>query len=262
MQTSFSKDSFSQIKLFIGAPMYGGVCTSPYLKGLIDLSTASITYNVSLNVYGVTNQSLVQKARNVCATAFLKSDCTHFLFIDADIGFTANDVLSLLYILATDKENKYDVLAGPYPKKTICWETVRVAAKKGFADQNANFLENYTGNYTLLISPNNLFSTKVPVEVPEIDAGFMMIPRRTLEKFVTTHPERIYKIPKGEKEFAFFDCAIDPETNYYIEEDRNFCQHVKKMGGRIWVAPWLKLSHQGAYSFKGSLEHSVATHSE
>lgn len=259
MDISFSKDSFSQTKLFIGAPMYGGVATSSCLKGMIDLAAACILYDVPFNVCGVTNQSLVMKARNFCVDSFLKSDSTHFLFIDADIGFTAKDVLSLLYLLASDKEEKYDVLAGLYPKKNISWESVRSAANKGLSDEDANSLENHTGIYPLLTSSENSFSSKAPIEVPKVDAGFMMVPRRTFEKFKQTYPENNYRVLKGQEEFAFFNCAIDPETKYYISEDHRFCQYVRKMGGKIWAAPWLKLSHQGSYSFKGSFENAAAS---
>ncbi len=259
MDISFSKDSFSQTKLFIGAPMYGGMSTSSCLKGMIDLSTACILYDIPFSVCGVTNQSLVQKARNFCVDSFLRSDYTHFLFIDADIGFTAKDVLSLLYLLASDKEKKYDVLAGLYPKKNISWKTVRSAANKGLSDEDADSLENHTGIYPLLTSIENSFSSIAPIEVLKVDAGFMMVPRRTFEKFKETYPENKYLIPKGKEEFAFFNCAIDPETKYYITEDHRFCQCVRKMGGKIWAAPWLKLTHQGSYSFKGSFENTMAT---
>ncbi len=94
MNISFSKDSFCQTKLFIGTPMYGGVCTSNYLQGMIDLSAACAAYNIPMNFHEITNESLVQKARNTCVEAFLRSDSTHLLFIDADIGFTAKDALS------------------------------------------------------------------------------------------------------------------------------------------------------------------------
>ncbi|MES2198789.1 MAG: hypothetical protein V4489_01280 [Chlamydiota bacterium] len=254
---SFSKDSFTQTKLFIGAPMYGRMSTSSCLKGMIDLSAACINYDIPFTVCGITNQSLVQKARNSCVDSFLRSDFTHFLFIDADIGFTAKDVLSLLHILASDKEEKYDVLAGLYPKKTISWEQVKCAATRGLVDSNAESLEDYTGSYALLPFEEKAFSSKEPIEVLKVDAGFMMVPRGTFEKFKKTYPENTYLEPKEEEAFAFFDCAINPETKYYMTEDHRFCEYVRKMGGKIWAAPWLKLSHQGSYCFKGSFENAM-----
>ncbi len=258
MDISFSKELFSGIKLFIGTPMYGGTCTSGYLTGMVDLTAACTAYGIGLNLYGTDGVSVVQVARNLCVDAFLNSDYTHFLFIDADVGFTAKDVLSLLYLLSSDKEGKYSVVAGPYPKKSISWEKVRRAVKEGMADKNPKALENYIGNYTFLTQEQTPLSLKDPAEVSEIGTGFMMIPRRTFEQFKTAYPEKAYKGPEGKRLFAFFNCGVDPETERFMSEDSLFCKEVRKTGGKVWVAPWLKLTHQGTYSFQGSLEHIAA----
>jgi hypothetical protein len=39
----------------------------------------------------------------------------------------------------------------------------------------------------------------------------------------------------------------------YLSEDYFFCQNVNRMGGKIWMCPWMKLSHTGSYVFGGSL---------
>ena len=33
-----------------------------------------------------------------------------------------------------------------------------------------------------------------------------------------------------------------------------FCQWGRKAGLRIWMCPWMKLSHMGSYMFAGSLQ--------
>ncbi len=255
MHISFSEDSFQQAKLFIATPMYGGVCTSNYLRGMIDLAGTCAIYNIPMQFHEVTNESLVQKARNTCVEAFLQSDATHLLFIDADIGFVAKDALSLLYLMVSDKEKKYDVLAGPYPKKQISWKKVKRAVEKGFANLEANALEQYTGDFVFLAPAGKPFSSKLPSEVLKIGTGFMMIARKTFEEFKQAYPEKNYKISETKKGYAFFDCEIDPKTKLYMPEDYLFCHRVRDMGKKVWLAPWLKLSHQGQYSFLGSLEH-------
>ena len=257
MNISFSKDTFPNIKLFIGTPMHGGACTSAYLNGMVDLSAACTAYNIGMTLYGNTT-SLVQAERNLCVARFLESTYTHFLFIDSDIGFTAKDALTLLHLVAFDKEEKYDVLAGPYPKKSISWKKVKCAVEKGLADKDAESLANYIGDYSFLAPPEKPFSFNTPAEVLEIRTGFMMIPRRTFEKFMQAYPENFFKESDGKEQFAFFNCAIDPDTKRFLGEDSFFCKNVRKMGGKIWVAPWLKLTHQGTYSFQGSLSHIAA----
>lgn len=248
----------SNIKLFIGTPMYGAMCCSNYLAGIVDLFTTCTSEEIPINLHAIVNESLVQRGRNNCAAAFLESKATHLLFIDADVGFTAQDVLSLLQVMENDTEQKYDVLAGPYPKKKISWKKVAKAVEQGLAKDNPNSLQNYIGDYTFLAPPNRPFSLKEPAEVLRIGTGFMLIPRRTLEKFMKAYPEKIYFNGPNQPLYAFFDCIIDPTTKRYLAEDCTFCQSVRNMGGRVWVAPWLRLSHQGSYTFQGSLAHIAA----
>lgn len=46
----------------------------------------------------------------------------------------------------------------------------------------------------------------------------------------------------------------EPESKRLLSEDYFFCQEVRKAGGKVWICPWMKLSHTGTYTFGGSLE--------
>jgi hypothetical protein len=164
-------------------------------------------------------------------------------------------VLSLLALMLNDKEEKYDILAGPYPQKSIAWNKVKKAVEKGFAEEDPNALANYVGDYTFLAPKGTPFSLKEPAEVLEIATGFMMIPKRTFLHFMEAYPDQTYINQEKKVEHLFFDCLIDPETKWFLAEDSMFCKYVRKMGGRVWLAPWLKLSHQGIYTYQGSLAH-------
>lgn len=249
-------NDFSEIKLFVATPMYGGSCTTVYLQGMLDLFSACAKYNIPICFHEITDEAIISKARNRCAHAFLESDFTHFLFIDADIGFMAKDALTLLRFQNLDKEKKYDVLAGPYPKKLISWKKVKKAVEKGLV-KDPKELKNYVGDYTFLAPVDTPLPLSSPGEVNEIGTGFMMIPRRTFENFKRAYPEQTYKA--GDQEiFAFFDTFIDPQSKRFLSEDSMFCRYVKKMGGKVWLAPQLNLSHQGMYTFQGSLSHIAA----
>ena len=32
-----------------------------------------------------------------------------------------------------------------------------------------------------------------------------------------------------------------------------FCQYARKIGLKVWMCPWMQLTHMGAYMFSGSL---------
>jgi hypothetical protein len=183
------------------------------------------------------------------------------MFLDSDIGFDPRDVLALLAIADSEKEK--DIVCGPYPKKAISWEKIKRAVDKGFADQDPNQLERYVGDYVFNPAPGSGTEIRLdtPVEVLEGGTGFMMITREALEKYSKAYPEFMYKPDhartkdfNGDREImAFFDCVIDPESKRYLSEDYMFCQWSRKAGIKVWMCPWMRLTHMGSYMFGGSL---------
>jgi hypothetical protein len=231
-----------------------------FARSIADLSALCTHYGIQIRFYFLFNESLITRARNYCVDEFLRSGDTHMLFIDADIGFNANDVIALLAL--QDDDSPYDVIAAPYPKKCISWEKIKLAVDKGVADEDPNNLEKFVGDY--VFNPKHGASEiplGEPVEVLETGTGFMMIRRKTFEMYAEAYPEYSYKPDHvrtehfdGTREIlAYFDCIIDPVTKRYLSEDYMFCQNLNKIGGRIWLCPWMQLQHVGSYIFGGSL---------
>jgi len=260
MKIEISIDELRKKKVFLATPMYGGQCAGMYTKSIADMSALFAKYGIPLQLYYLFNESLITRARNYCVDEFLRSDATHLMFIDSDIGFNPQDVLAMLSLM-TD-ESPYDVLGGPYPKKCISWEKIKQAVDKGVADEDPSTLDRYVGDYVF----NPKYGQKEiplgePVEVLELGTGFMMIKRNVFERYRQAYPELSYKPDHvrtehfdGTREIhAYFDCIIDPESKRYLSEDYNFCYHVTKMGGKNFLCPWMKLQHVGSYIFGGSL---------
>ena len=248
-------------KLLVATPMYGGQCAGHFTKSCTDLVAVCQKYGVSCQFFFLFNESLITRARNYLADGFLRSECTHMIFIDSDIGFDPMDVLALLAL--ADSSQEKDIVCGPYPKKAISWEKIKRAVDKGFADQDPNALEKYVGDYVFNPAPGSGDQIRLdqPIEVLEGGTGFMMITREALEKYAKAYPEYMYKPDhartkdfNGDREImAFFDCVIDPESKRYLSEDYMFCQWSRKAGIKVWMAPWMKLTHMGSYMFGGSL---------
>ena len=247
-------------KLFIATPMYGGQCAGMYTRSMVDLSAKCSQYGIPLQVYYMFNESLITRARNYCADEFLRSGATHLMFIDSDIGFDPNDVIALLAM--QDDKSPYDIIGGPYPKKCISWEKIKLATDRGAADKNPNDLENFVGDYVFNVkNGTGTFMLNQPVEVLELGTGFMMIRRKTFEDYAKAFPELSYKPDHARTEhfdgsreiIAYFDTVIDPVTRRYLSEDYMFCYNVQKMGGQVWLCPWMQMQHVGSYVFGGSL---------
>jgi hypothetical protein len=260
MEISVSIEELRKKKIFIATPMYGGICGGQYCKSTADLSAMAAQYGMDVRFFYLFNESLITRARNYLVDEFLRSDCTHLMFIDSDIGFDPNDVIALSVIAAegSDKE----IVCGPYPKKCIAWEKIKRAVDKGFADKNPENLEKYVGDY--VFNPKEgtgSIPLDEPVEVLEGGTGFMMIQRSALEKFAAAYPQYSY-LPDhvrtehfdGTREILqYFQAEIDPKSKRYLSEDYWFCQKMWDINVKTWLCPWMKLQHTGSYVFGGSL---------
>lgn len=191
-QLSISVEELRKRRLFVATPMYGGMCAGMFTRSIADLSAMCNAYGIQLQLYFLFNESLITRARNYCVDEFMRSNATHLMFIDSDIGFDPRDVLALLAL--ADDESEYDVIGGPYPKKCISWEKVKTAVDKGFGDEDPNNLERFVGDY--VFNPKGgtgVIPINQPVEVLEIGTGFMMIRRKTFEKFNEHFKELLYR---------------------------------------------------------------------
>lgn len=260
MEITIQIEELRKRKLFLAAPMYGGQCAGMFAKSVADLASICTSHGIEMRSYFLFNESLITRARNYCVDEFMRSDCTHMMFIDSDIGFDPRDVLAMLALQSDDSE--YDVIAGPYPKKCISWEKIKLAVDKGIADNDPNVLERYVGDY--VFNPKGGGGTiriDVPVEVSEVGTGFMMTRRSTFEKFTAAYPQYSYKPDHvrtehfdGTREIMmYFQAETDPRSKRYLSEDYWFCQKLIDIGCKIWYCPWMRLQHVGSYIFGGSL---------
>jgi hypothetical protein len=260
MEISIEIEELRKRKIFLATPMYGGQCAGMFAKSVADLTSICTSNGIELRSYFLFNESLITRARNYCVDEFMRSDCTHMMFIDSDIGFDPRDVLAMLALQSDDSE--YDVLAGPYPKKCISWEKIKLAVDKGIADEDPNVLEKFVGDY--VFNPKGgggNIRIDIPVEVSEVGTGFMMTRRSAFEKFEKAFPQYSYKPDHvrteqfdGSREIMqYFQAEIDPASKRYLSEDYWFCQKLIEIDSKIWYCPWMKLQHVGSYIFGGSL---------
>jgi len=228
MEINVDMDELRKNKIFLATPMYGGQCAGMYARSLAELTVAAKNYGIPLQFYFLFNESLITRARNYCVDEFMRSDCTHLMFIDADIMFNPKDVIAMLALM-TQEPDEYDVMCGPYPKKTISWEKIKQAVDMGAADENPNNLENFVGDYVFNPIRTNMeegIQISKPAQVGEGGTGFMMIPRKTFEKYSETYPQFLYRPDHirtanfdGSREImAYFDALIDDKSQNLLPE--------------------------------------------
>jgi hypothetical protein len=261
MEIKVDIEKLKKNKLFIATPMYGGMAHGLYVKSCLDLQATFAKYGVETKFSFLFNESLITRARNYLVDEFLRSDYTHMLFIDSDIHYSPQDIIALM---ALDK----DVIGGPYPKKSINWGNVAQAARNN-PDMEPRDLENLVGEYVFnVVKGTQSFQVSEPLEVMEIGTGHMLIKREVFEKMAKEYPTIQYKPDHvGQANFdgsryihAYFDTVIDTKDSItgggserYLSEDYMFCQMWRKMGGKIFLCPWMRTQHIGTYAFTGNM---------
>ncbi len=261
MEIKVKIEDLKKHKLFVATPMYGGMAHGMYVKANLDLQALMSKYGVETRFSFLFNESLITRARNYLVDEFLRSECTHLLFIDSDVHYNPQDVVALL---ALDK----DVIGGPYPKKAINWNNIALAARK-HPDLAPQELENLVGDYVFnVVKGTQQFSVTEPLEVLEIGTGYMMVKREVFPILEEKYPQLRYKPDHvGQAHFdgsryihAYFDTVIDTldsatggGSERYLSEDYMFCQLWRKAGGSIFLCPWMKTQHIGTYPFTGNL---------
>ena len=261
MEIQVKVDELRKHKLFVATPMYGGMAHGLYIKSCLDLQSTMSRYGIETKFSFLFNESLITRARNYLVDEFLRTDFTHLLFIDSDIHYNPQDVIALL---ALDK----DVIGGPYPKKSINWGNVAEAARKN-PTMDPKELETLVGEYVFnVVKGTKTFSVSDPLEVMEIGTGYMLVKREVFTKMNEAYPMIRYKPDHvGQANFdgsryihAYFDTVIDSAdsitgggSDRYLSEDYMFCQMWRKIGGEIYLCPWMRTQHIGTYAFTGNM---------
>ena len=239
--------------VFLATPMYGGLCNGSYTVGLLSAVGVFSRYGIGMQYAHMMNESLITRARNLLAKDFLASECTHLMFIDADIGFNPADIIPMIH---ADK----DIICGIYPKKEINWIDVSKAVNRGVQPQQ---LHEHTGAFVLNLigdATEQEGNKYAPMEIANGGTGFMLIKREVFDGLigkVPTYKNDVFAAVDQERKQEvineFFATSITEDTNRLLSEDYHFCKIAREAGFRVWAAPWAQLSHTGTYVFNGHL---------
>jgi hypothetical protein len=200
----------------------------------------------------MTNESLITRARNTLAHEFLNSDADALLFVDGDHGFNSDDVVRMI-------ESGKDVIGAIYPMKSINWENVRKAALAGKEN-----LELYSGFFAINFLPESQsFKADEAFKVRDIGTGMLFITRNAFEQVKPV--AKTYKnnsghhtILHGERIVEFFPTIITEEPEaVLLSEDYAFCHMYREVGGDVYAAPWVRITHAGEYNFSGNFLASL-----
>jgi hypothetical protein len=178
------------------------------------------------------------------------------LFVDADIGFTPEQVFRLI-------ESGADVVAGVYPIKRVNWAKARRALDANRPDLQAASLD-----YVLEVdNPDQVVVVNGFARVRYAGTGFLMVRRHVLER-MCAHPayaslrfvreHSLDALAGSPNRFALFESMIDPASGTYLSEDFAFCKRWTDLGGEIWADLDSRLDHVGPSVFHGDVASQFA----
>lgn len=219
-------------KIFIPIICYNHQANTEYMMSLIRLSHYLRDVEIEYELFPIVFDSLVSRARNAAVAHFLASDCSHLMFIDADIEFEAESVTKLL------NHNK-QVIAGLYPKKYFVFERFQ---------KNEEVVD-------FPIAGDISLNSEGLVESQYLPTGFLMISREVFEKMIDTYPHLKYSndidaYGNLDTFYNFFNVSVN---NGILEsEDWGFCSLWRDMGGKVLLDTTIQLTHLGCVRYTGN----------
>lgn len=168
--------------------------------------------------------SLLADARNKLVLQCLAGEYTDLVFIDSDMAWDPADLVALL---------SYDVplVAAAGPRKNP--GGLEFCVKLGKAAMGSDGL----------------------LSVERVGTGFMRVRRDCLERLVAAHPELRVSDAAGHAYHALFDGGV--RDGVYISEDYMFCERWRALGGKVLVAPGIRLQHVGTHVWHGALADAL-----
>lgn len=201
--------------VFIGLPSHEFI--SPLFVQALMQFTHEASFHLSLK-WNIGDG--ISRARNVLTADFLETDCTHLLFVDTDLIFSAAHVERLL-------SHRQPLVAGFYSKK---WEGP---------------LEWVCNTFDRDQPPAREDGLQ---EVKYIGTGFMLIERAVFEKMGKALDVWYRQDGSGRIEWDFWPIAIHRFADggrRYLSEDWNFCQRWRDLGGTVFGDTRVILRHIG-----------------
>jgi hypothetical protein len=293
MELSIKTEDLRKTKLFVATPMYGGQNHGLYMKACLDLQGLCIQYGIEIRFSFLFNESLITRARNYLVDEFIRSNATHLLFIDSDILFDPQDVLALI---ALDKDvigapypkksinwrnisqaliknpaiesGELENLVGDYVFNPV------PGTKQFSVREPLEVMEIGTGYMMVKRAVFEKFKEAYPKQnyKPDHVGQAHFDGTRYIHAYFDTVIDNgytyddLYALVKEasegkdvvERAKNFLE-AEKTASHRYLSEDYMFCQYWRKIGGSIWLCPWMRTQHVGSYAFTGNMQ-SIANH--
>ncbi len=234
-------------KLMIATPAYGEVFYAPYVHSVLALSKLAHRDKWDLTFESV-SYAEISEARNYLLTRFFdKTDATHLLFIDADMGFPAKLVPDMLSIAKP-------VVGVVAPKRQIDLKRVAELAKHE-ADTSRAVAKAH--EFVVRKLPSAGPARNGFIQVDACGGGIVLIERSCIAALLKRAPQLSDETGKGRtpltRDLPRLIRAFDPlvrEDGARLSEDFAFCHRWRTLcGGEVWASVAHQITHVGLHHF-------------
>jgi hypothetical protein len=243
------------MNILFAIPCYGGNISNLTFHSILNTFHWLNDSGHNVRVETLPGESLINRARNKFVTKFLENkefNGTHLLFIDADIGFTIENLKRVI-------DFNREIVTCTYPVKNFYWQQLLDRIKKN-TDIDEKLMRDYLLQFNVNLYPNTEFKQGF-ARVKESATGFMMIRREVFTTIIDKFPNLNYKpdlrtgIENSQNAFDFFPVGIYKEkdgVNRFLSEDYYFCRLWEECGGEIWTDLSTPITHLGFTEYHGS----------
>jgi predicted O-methyltransferase YrrM len=230
-----------QQHVFIAMPI-GQPTDAAMMSFMWETSANLQAAGIAADFYILAGHCHVDDSRNFLVWEFLRTQCTDFLFIDAD---TASSEDAVARILSYDR----DVIAGAYPYKgdeesypirLLDWQSAPKYEDDG------------------------------SIEVEAVPTGFLRIRRAALEKVEATCPaywnKEVSKLNGDRPVPLMFERSIEFKGETFEGRpvgdrwggDYGFSRKWRALGGKVYIDPTLGFRHYGTKAYQGTFAPHLA----
>lgn len=208
-----------KIHAYIATPAYDGRVLTDYAVSLAESTQLATMHGIQTTASVMGNGAFIELARNTFVQLFLKTDCTHLFFIDADLRWDAKAYVGLLV-------SDLPICAAIYPKR------------EDPEKYPVHWMNNEDG--TIKMAGSWIVCDRVPT-------GFLCIERSVIEAMVEEARVIKCKTDFSETQPFLFETYIN-ENDAFVGEDFAFSEkYVKKYGRGIPVYPDFDFTHGGRW---------------
>jgi hypothetical protein len=238
------------LDLFIGIPCFKTIHTE-FHKCCLELQKLFIEAGVK-HEFVHWHGSLITWSRNEMANYFIRhpSNYTHYISLDSDLIFKAEDIIRLLF-------HREEFVGAQYPWKTLLHDRKPRAYEVSSLEPCLGYPVNPIGGTDPRKAHEFDKWHKGLVAVSTITTGFQVLQRSVFEKMITYYDTlgtaRTYDSGNGAPHYDFFGNRPTGDGDGYLHEDTAFCHDYAEAGGTVYLDLMINVGHEGTFVYDGML---------